>query len=148
MKTRSAKVIVIAAVLLSMVAAPALAVSVSGTGTLTATGRGSAWLRGGGTITVSGNGALYLKDNAGDATIKVNGYERRITLKDGTVVYTRFKGRAEVQGSDVKVLIKGWGIHLTATGTGTAVLRGRGVYHIGDKQGVWTPAGTVVEFSG
>jgi type 1 fimbria pilin len=147
MKARMVKVTMIALVLLAMVAAPALAVTVSGTGTLTATGRGSAWLRGNATITVSGNGALYLKDNAGDAKITVTGYEKRVTLKDGTIVYSRFRGRAEVQGSDVKVLIKGWGIHLTATGTGTAVLRGRGVYHVGDKQGVWTPGGTVIQLT-
>lgn len=105
-------------------------IALSGTGTLIAEGDGVALISGDGTIELSGeNGTLIVTDNSGDMTITVTGFGEKTELESNKWEYTG-SGSATVTGSDIIVEIKGKNIHLTAEGTGTAILTGTGSYTV------------------
>ncbi len=109
-----------------------------GTGTLTADGDGLALLRGDIVVNISGNGILWIRDNNGDAIIQVSGNGRKTEFENGWVRYAGFHGNALVDGSQVIVMLSGYDIHLTASGTGSYVLRGNGTYSTGKTSGAWS----------
>ncbi len=116
----------------------ALADSGGGTGTLIASGDGVVWIRGNGVINMSGNGLLEISDYAGDAVIQVSGTGQKVVRPGGQILYIGFQGAAFVSGSDVRVSLSGYNIHLEATGTGKFVLRGNGTYEVNGVPGLWT----------
>ena len=116
----------------------ALAQSGDGTGTLTASGDGLAGIRGQGNIRISGNGVLMIRDQAGDASIRVTGNGQRVELPGGWIRYVGFQGEATVSGNKVTVALSGYDIHLEASGSGKFVLRGNGTYQVGHLSGSWT----------
>ncbi len=116
----------------------ALADSGGGTGTLIASGDGVAWIRGNGVIHMSGNGLLEIRDFAGNAVIQVTGTGQKVIKPGGRILYIGFQGTALVSGSDVRVSLSGYNIHLEATGTGKFVLRGNGTYEVNGVPGLWT----------
>ncbi len=131
-----------------MVFAPlAEAVTLEGSGTLIAKGQGTAKFKGSSDLNLKGNGVLWVKDNAGDAQIDVKGYGYKKVLSDGTVRYSGFHGHAKISGSNIKVRIRGWRIHMVVKGTGTAYLRGKGTYHVNEKKGRWSLRSTYIEVS-
>lgn len=119
-------------------------VSETGTGTLTAQGNGRASVHGNGSISISGSGVLTIQDFAGDAVITVSGDGAR-REQDSIVVYAGFAGTAEISGSDVRVLLRGRNIDLTASGTGRVLLRGRGTYTVNGTSGTWSTGGITLE---
>ena len=114
----------------------AYAQSGGGDGTLRANGDGLAGIRGNGNITISGNGILWIRDSAGDAVINISGNGgHRSEGENGWIRYSGFDGQATVSGSRVTVALSGFGINLTATGSGKFIMRGNGSYTI-EKDGV------------
>ncbi len=109
-----------------------------GTGELHAWGDGLAGVRGEGEVTVTGNGVLYFRDHAGDAEWSASGQGQRHDLPNGWIVYYGFNGTFEAQGSRITVTLSGYDVELWASGTGVAVLRGRGEYEINGEQFQWT----------
>lgn len=116
----------------------ALAQSGDGTGALAASGDGLAGIRGQGNIRISGNGVLMIRDQAGDASIRVTGNGQRVELPGGWIRYAGFQGEATVSGNKVTVALSGYDIHLEASGTGKFVLRGNGTYQTEHLSGSWT----------
>ncbi len=98
-----------------------------GTGKLEASGTGIARIKGNVTVTltVSGNASLIVSSNA---DVTVDGTGTKETLPNGDIKY-RGLGSATVSGSAIRVEIYGDNITLTAEGTGSAVLVGKGTYH-------------------
>lgn len=113
-------------------AAPASAAtgadSGSGAGTLTAHGRGFARFVGDGHIVINGAGALLIRPSDGDDTWTVNGKGTKRVTPSGDIVFTGFKGTAEITGTNVIVSLDGVNIDLNVEGSGKYTLRGRGVY--------------------
>ncbi len=95
-----------------------------GTGRLEANGSGSALIRGDVTITLSGNATVIVSSNA---EVTTDGTGTKEVLANGDVKYQGF-GSATITGKDIKVEITGTDITLTAEGTGSAIMRGRGTY--------------------
>ncbi len=139
--------LLLATLLVLSLSLPASAAVVKkGTGAIWAKGNGKALIEGRGSVRVSGNGVLVIKDLAGNARIKVRGYGKKVRLKDGTLVYYGFKGRAYVRGSHIKVKITGRNIRLLARGRGRVILKGQGIYKTRGKRGKWSKQGTVIKF--
>ncbi len=99
-------------------------VIVSGTGRLEANGSGRALIRGNVTVTVSGNATLIVSS---DAKVTTDGTGTKETLGNGDIKYIGF-GSATITGENIRIEISGNDITLTAEGTGSAVLNGRGTY--------------------
>ncbi len=98
-------------------------VAVRGTGTLVANGSGRAVIEGNVTVTLSGiNGTLKVSSNA---AVTTDGTKE--VLGNGEVKYMNFTS-ATIKGENIRVEISGNNIILTATGTGSAVLNGKGTY--------------------
>ncbi len=141
---RIGMLLVLALVLFAWPMTAAWAQSGHGTGRLTADGDGLAALRGQGTVEVTGNGILWIHDQAGDASIQVEGYGVRTERPNGWVRYSGFHGSAVVSGSAITVALSGYDIHLEATGQGRFVLRGNGSYTV-EKDGVVVLSGAWTE---
>jgi hypothetical protein len=118
--------------------------SETGTGTLTAQGNGRASVQGNGSVIISGSGVLTIQDFAGDAVITVSGDGAR-RERGQSVIYVGFAGTAEISGSDVRVLLRGRNIDLTASGSGRVLLRGTGSYTINGESGSWSSSGITLE---
>ncbi len=100
-------------------------VVVRGTGTLVANGSGRAVIEGNVTVTLSGmNGTLKVSSNADVVT---DGTGTKEVLGNGDVKYQGF-GQATIKGDGIRVEISGNDISLTASGTGSAVMSGKGTY--------------------
>ncbi len=100
-------------------------VVVRGTGTLAANGSGRAVIEGNVTVTLSGiNGTLKVSSNA---DVTTDGTGTKEILGNGEVKYQGF-GSATIKGENIRIEISGNNINLTATGTGSAVLSGKGTY--------------------
>lgn len=100
-------------------------VVVRGTGTLVANGSGRAVIEGNVTVTLSGiNGTLKVSSNADVVT---DGTGTKEVLGNGDVEYQGF-GQATIKGDGIRVEISGNDINLTASGTGSAVMSGKGTY--------------------
>ncbi|MFZ2412067.1 MAG: hypothetical protein WAW23_10885 [Candidatus Methanoperedens sp.] len=98
-------------------------VAVRGTGTLVANGSGRAVIEGNVTVTLSGiNGTLKVSSNA---EVTTDGTKE--VLGNGEVKYMNFTS-ATIKGENIRVEISGNNISLTAAGTGSAVLSGKGTY--------------------
>lgn len=98
-------------------------VAVRGTGTLVANGSGRAVIEGNVTVTLSGiNGTLKVSSNA-----EVTADGTKEVLGNGEVKYKDFTS-ATIKGENIRVEISGNNIILTAAGTGSAVLSGKGTY--------------------
>ncbi len=98
-------------------------VAVRGTGTLIANGSGRAVIEGNVTVTLSGiNGTLKVSSNA---EVTTDGTKE--VLGNGEVKYMNFTS-ATIKGENIRVEISGNNISLTAAGTGSAVLSGKGTY--------------------
>lgn len=124
--------------------APAAAAEATGSGTLTAKGVGTARIEGSGSVVIAG-GAGTVWVNGAD-TITTEGKGRRTTLADGTVRLTGYSGRITIAGEELVVRVAGGAIELTATGTGSVVLAGKGTYSAGGKSGAWAKNGVTVTF--
>src|SRR4030043_2094268 len=111
--------------------------SANGVGKLTAQGDGIAILVGKGTVELSGSGTLWVKDAAGNARIEVTGYGVKKELPDGWIQYSGLHGTASIKGSNIRVVIAGVSIDLTARGRGGAILWGHGTYEMNGKSGQW-----------
>ncbi|GAB4111326.1 MAG: hypothetical protein OHK0050_09670 [Roseiflexaceae bacterium] len=116
----------------------------TGIGSITAKGAGSAKLTSSGTITIAGGAGIVWV--TGDADISTSGRGRRTTLPDGTIRLTGYSGTITISGESLVVRIEGGAINLTATGTGSVLLKGRGSYQVGDTTGTWSKSGTSVRF--
>ena len=105
---------------------PGKVVVEKGTGKIEASGTGIARIRGNVTVTltVSGNATLIVSSNA---DVTVDGTGTKETQSNGNIKYMGF-GSATISGNDIKVEISGDNITLTAEGTGSAVLLGKGTY--------------------
>ncbi|MDO8726407.1 MAG: hypothetical protein Q7J35_10105 [Candidatus Methanoperedens sp.] len=105
---------------------PGKVVVEKGTGKIEASGTGIARIRGNVTVTltVSGNATLIVSSNA-DVTVDETGTNE--TQSNGNIKYMGFSS-ATISGNDIKVEISGDNITLTAQGTGSAVLIGKGTY--------------------
>jgi hypothetical protein len=122
----------------------ALAAEESGSGTITAKGAGYARIEGDGTIIIGGGaGTIWI---TGAEEIKATGRGRKTTFADGTIRLTGYSGAVTITGEEMVVKIEGAKISLTATGTGSALLKGRGGYTVGSATGTWTKAGKSVSF--
>lgn len=99
-------------------------VVVRGTGKLEANGTGRAIIKGNVTVTLSGNATLIVSSNA---NVTTDGTGTKETLGNGDIKYQGF-GSATITGENISVDISGNDITLTAEGTGSAVLRGKGTY--------------------
>lgn len=121
-------------------------VVIRGTGTLSAQGAGVAWLNGSGNIFIRGHGLATIYVRNADRIV-ASGAGRRLNLRNGITLFVGWRGTVDVAGDHMSVRIQGGLIDFTATGTGRAVLRGRGHYQLGDQAGDWNPASTSVEYS-
>lgn len=151
MKKQTAVLTVLAVLLTAALGATASAqegtASAIGTGTLTAEGDGIIKLRGSGTVALAGNGVLKILDCGGDAVIDVQGRGLHTTRQLRNCVqhkYVGFDGSATVTGRHVKVVARGIGLTLTASGQGSVLLRGKGSYTIGDQTGRWAERGVEI----
>lgn len=111
--------------------------STEGVGKLKAQGDGIAVLYDKGTIELSGNGTLWVKDSAGNAKIEVTGYGVKKEFPDGWIQYAGLRGTASIKGSNIRVIIAGTSIDLTARGRGGAILWGHGTYEMNGRSGQW-----------
>jgi len=125
-------------------AGAALAATETGTGTIQAHGVGVAALRGSGDVTIErGAGTVWV---SGTAQIQTEGTGRRITLPDGTIRLTGYTGKVVISGEAITVRVAGGAINLTATGTGSVFLKGKGSYTVNETSGTWSRDGVVVQF--
>jgi len=108
---------------------------IQGRGTLWAKGHGLAILKGTGTVLVEGKGAGYVWVK-GAETLTAQGEGRRFE-RHGWVLLVGWRGEVAAMGADMTVRIEGGLVEFTATGSGTAYLRGHGTYRIGHMIGVW-----------
>ncbi len=105
--------------------------SVSGTvviGTLAQPAKGALWGQ-------MDQGSLRVYDPVvGDGQVLVSGYEKKSTSPDypGQTTYTGANLHFRVTGGKYKLVLKGYGIDLTAVGVGIAQLTG---YSVADTQG-------------
>jgi hypothetical protein len=124
-------------------------VRLEGAGVLVAAGDGLAVLDG--RMNFHGTaraGALLVKDKAGDAHVRVEGYGRKIELAGGGLVYLGFHGRAHILGSDVRVAVVGEDVRIHVVGEGTAFLKGRGWYRVNGRPAQpWSAEGTTMEIA-
>lgn len=137
-------VAVVAVILGSVAAAPASAAEVGGSGRLVAQGFGAARIEGSGSIVIAGGaGTVWV---SGPATITTEGRGRRTTLPDGTIRLSGYSGRITITGDDLVVRVAGGAINLSATGTGRALLSGKGTYTAGNLSGLWSTSGVSVQY--
>lgn len=116
-----------------------------GKGELQAVGKGVAKVTGNGIVKTKGKGILVVKLLSDDATATVHGYGHKRVVSDTTTIYYGYNGAAKVSGSRVSVKLVGR-VALSATGTGTAFLKGHGRYRVGHRRGSWSPRGTTINF--
>jgi hypothetical protein len=122
----------------------AFAAEQSGTGTITAKGVGYARIEGNGTVVVKhGAGTIWV---TGASDIQTSGRGRKTTLADGTIRLTGYSGDITITGTALVVRIEGGAINLSASGTGSALLKGRGSYTAGELTGTWAKAGVTVQY--
>jgi hypothetical protein len=122
----------------------AYAAEEEGTGTITAKGVGFVRIEGSGTVTINrGAGAVWV---TGTTDIQTSGRGRKTLLPDGTIRLTGYSGAITVTGEHILVKIEGGAIDLTATGTGSVLLKGKGSYSVGDTTGPWTKAGVTIGY--
>lgn len=122
----------------------AAAQTVSSTGTLEASGYGTVALSGSGTVTIQeGVGVVWVQ---GADSIEVTGRGRCVELPHGAVRLTGYSGRVQIQGEDMTIRIAGGVINLTASGSGSAWLRGEGTYTTNNSNGIWATPGIRVTF--
>ncbi|HIH44430.1 MAG TPA: hypothetical protein HA257_04960, partial [Candidatus Methanoperedenaceae archaeon] len=120
-------------------------VVLKGTGKLTAEGNGRALLVGNITVNVESikNGKMRVSDNTVVTTTGANVTQE--VLRNGDIKYTGFDS-ATATGSNIKVVLSGNSIKLTAEGTGSAVLKGKGTYSVGNEaSGEWSEAAELEE---
>ena len=116
----------------------------SGTGKIWAKGVGYAEIHGDGTVDIRGHGrGIVLVKGADELRAQGNG--RRWDLPNGTTLFTGWRGHIYTEGDELLVKMLGGLIEFTAEGTGTVFLRGRGVYRINGKPGLWSEAGVSLE---
>jgi hypothetical protein len=99
-------------------------VVVKGTGKLEANGTGRAIIKGNVTVTLSGNATLVVSNNS---DVTTDGTGTKEILGNGDIKYQGF-GSATITGENISIDISGNEITLTAEGTGSAVLKGKGTY--------------------
>ncbi len=134
----------VVAVVLVSGAGVARADSSTGTGTLHAQGYGTVGIRGSGMVEIGqGAGTVWIK---GADEIESEGRGRKTELPDGTIRLTGYSGEITITGQELQVRIVGGAIDVTATGTGTVVLRGQGTYETNSSSGEWSPDGEVVGY--
>lgn len=123
----------------------AFAQTATGAGTLTASGEGVANIVGSGTVEIDhGAGVIWVR---GADSIDTNGKGRRTELADGTIRLTGVTDGATIIGTEMGVRVHGYNVNLTATGSGSVWLRGRGSYETGNgDSGLWEPDGVRVDF--
>jgi hypothetical protein len=109
---------------------------IEGSGKLSAAGVGVAILQGDGEITISGKGigVIWIK---GAEKILAQGDGQKYEYKNG-ILYIGWKGTVYASGSAMNIHIEGGFIKFTAEGEGSALLKGKGVYHINEYSGLWT----------
>lgn len=146
----------LAAVTLGAVALSALAPAVSageerdgregtflrGAGVLDAYGNGLVAVKGRIDLAATADGGILLvKDEAGDAVVRVRGDGRTVSWR-GFTVYFGLDGEATVTGSNVGVVIVGEQIRLHAAGRGWAYLKGHGEFFVNGRGPFpWSPEG-------
>jgi hypothetical protein len=87
-------------------------------------------------------GVLLVKDEAGDAVVRVRGDGGTISWR-GFTVYFGLDGEATVTGSQVGVIVVGEDIRLHAAGRGWAFLKGRGEFFVNGRGPFpWSPEGS------
>ena len=116
-------------------------VKLDGTGTLTAEGSGTAVLSGDLILNIDATDAkLIIKDLAGDAEVEFSTDADYIQMDseaddNSAMIYHEFTGTVDISGSRLTVMIRGEDVNLTAEGTGSAVLSGKGTYSV-EKDGI------------
>jgi hypothetical protein len=128
--------------MVGLVAAPAASAMepLAGEGKLTAQGDGIAVLGGKGKVDLSGDGVLWIKDHGGGAVIEVTGYGEKKKFPDGWIQYAGFHGKAHVAGTQIRVVVAGVHVTLTAVGHGEAWLWGHGTHEVNGRSGAWSTA--------
>ena len=109
---------------------------IEGSGTLHAVGAGIAILKGDGSVTVTGRGVGYVWIK-GAETISAQGEGRKFEYHGGTL-FIGWRGTVHASGCGIEVHIGGAFIKFTASGTGTAYLKGKGRYWVNGDLGEWT----------
>ena len=112
-----------------------------GVGYIVAHGSGVAGLEGKGRMYAEGRGVLYVKDVAGDARIFVRGFGRKIRLPNGWSKYLGV-GKASIDGSHVKLVLRGPRVNIAARGKGRFVLNGAGRFDVNGIHGSWPARGS------
>lgn len=74
-----------------------------------------------------GAGALIVSANA---EVRVDGFERRIVIGDGSVLYLGVRGHFRIAGDEISSTLIGAGIKFEATGSGHARFSGNGEYSV------------------
>lgn len=122
----------------------ALAASVHGSGTLEAQGSGHATIKGSGEVRIEGGAGVVWVSGADELTAEGTG--RRTILPDGTVRLTGYTGAITASGDDLTVRVSGRAIELSASGSGSAWLRGKGTYTTESTSGAWLARGLRVSY--
>lgn len=154
MRTR---ITVLVAVVVSALMVTSVAVAdegdvvIEGTGKLVAAGVGDVELQGAGYVRLAMRGNVTITDFAGDAEIKIRSASDEnasdSATESTTISLTNFTGVITVEGSDFSISASGKFRRLTAKGTGTVFLQGRGWYRTsGGQHGFWTPGGVRLSY--
>lgn len=126
--------------------ASAESASVEGKGWLYAKGAGVARLDGSGEVQIRGHGVGTVLV-CGAEVIRAEGRGHRIELPNGCVRFNGWKGRIFVAGRHMSVDMAGGRIEFLAAGSGTAFLKGHGIYRTGHLSGRWSEDGVTINYS-
>jgi len=139
-KKRSLVVVAVLLALSLALASTASAKEISGTGTIWAKGVGKAVLRGDGEIRIRCHGLCSVVVKNADE-LQAWGRGHRAELPGGGTRFWGWKGTIHAAGEGMTVSMRGGVFELTATGTGTVYLKGRGRFVVNHRSGFWSSAG-------
>jgi len=117
-------------------------------------GRGWLYARGAGIARLDGNGEVHIRGHGvgtvlvcGAEAVRAEGRGERHERPDGCVLFAGWKGKIFVAGRQVSLDMAGGRIEFLAQGSGTAFLKGHGIYRVGPLFGRWTPDGITINYS-
>jgi len=141
---RFVKIAVLVLVLGLLASTVVSAETVEGTGTITARGAGVARVHGSGTVDIRGHGVgtVWVRNAE---TLKASGRGIRWDLPGGIVFFAGWSGHIYASGEELAVTMIGGLIELSASGTGTVLLKGRGNYWLNGEHGPWNPEGITLQ---
>jgi len=120
--------------------------TIEGKGWLYAKGAGVARLDGSGEVKIRGHGVGTVLV-CGAEVVRAEGQGLRVERPDGCVLFAGWRGKIFVAGRHMSVDMAGGRIEFLAVGSGTAVLKGHGIYRVGHLSGRWTPEGVTINYS-